>query len=59
MALRAGAKGVYLDETPLKSVTGENNYDPNNITYEFNLGRGSKRGCRTLRKNKRHETRPR
>ena len=31
-------KGVYLDETPLKSVTGENNYDPNNISYEFNPG---------------------
>ena len=31
-------KGVYLDETPLKSVTGENNYDPNNITYDFNPG---------------------
>ena len=31
-------KGVYLDETPLKSVTGENNYDPNNISYQFNPG---------------------
>ena len=38
--IEGGRKGVYLDETPLKSAVDENknNYDPNNISYEFNPG---------------------
>ena len=38
--IEGGRKGVYLDETPLKSAVDENknNYDPNNITYDFNPG---------------------
>ena len=38
--IEGGRKGVYLDETPLRSAVDEskNNYDPNNISYEFNPG---------------------
>ena len=38
--IEGGRKGVYLDETPLKSAVDEDrdNYDPNNISYQFNPG---------------------
>ena len=38
--IEGGRKGVYLNETPLKSAVDENrnNYDPNNVSYEFNPG---------------------
>ena len=38
--IEGGRKGVYLDETPLKSAVDENknNYDPDNISYQFNPG---------------------
>ena len=36
--IEGGAKGVYLDESPLRSETGNFLTDKNNVSFELNVG---------------------
>ena len=45
--IEGGRKGVYLDETPLKSSDGENTVPKENVAYEFAQGSSQQRRIRT------------
>ena len=34
----SGSKGVYLDETPIKTASGLNNYEDDSVHWDFRLG---------------------